>query len=176
MPFFLKLLPVGMSKWKKCLSVSNVFMLGFPVGTVIKNPSAKAGDAGSIPGSGRSLGKEMATWPSDYTHTHTHTHTPHPTWLPKIKYTSSECACVCSVTQSCPALCNPVKFSLLGSSVHGISQAGVGSSFLLQGIFPTQGSNWCLLLGRKIPYHSAWEALCMSVCIDIAVYIHRYIL
>ena len=84
--------------------------------------------------------------------------------------------CRCSVTQSCPALCNPVKFSLLGSSVHGISQAGVGSSFLLQGIFPTQGSNWCLLLGRKIPYHSAWEALCMSVCIDIAIYKHRYIL
>ena len=36
-------------------------MLGFPVVTVIKNPSANAGAVGSIPGSGRSLGKEMAT-------------------------------------------------------------------------------------------------------------------
>ena len=32
-------------------------MLGFPVGTVIKNPSANAGDAGSIPGSGGNPGE-----------------------------------------------------------------------------------------------------------------------
>ena len=31
-------------------------MLGFPGGTVVKNPPASAGDAGSIPGSGRSPG------------------------------------------------------------------------------------------------------------------------
>ena len=39
----------------------------------------------------------------------------------------------------CPTLCNPVDYT-----VHGILQAritGVGSLFLLQGIFPTQGSN-----------------------------------
>ena len=33
---------------------------------------------------------------------------------------------------------------------------GVGSHFLLQGIFPTQGSNWRLLdvlIGRQILYH-----------------------
>ena len=39
--------------------------------------------------------------------------------------------------------CNP-----LGSSVHGIfpgKNTGVGCHFLLQGIFPTQGSNLCLL-------------------------------
>ena len=36
---------------------------------------------------------------------------------------------------------------------------GVGSLFLLQGIFPTQGSNRGLLLGRQILYHWAtWEA------------------
>ena len=29
---------------------------GFPGGSVVKNPQAKAGDAGSIPGSGRSPG------------------------------------------------------------------------------------------------------------------------
>ena len=34
---------------------------GFPGGVVVKNPPADAGDAGSIPGSGRSLEREMAT-------------------------------------------------------------------------------------------------------------------
>ena len=35
------------------------------------------------------------------------------------------CVCVCLVTQSCPTLCNPVDYSLSGSSVHGILQARV---------------------------------------------------
>ena len=48
------------------------------------------------------------------------------------------------VTQSCPNLCNRMAHSPPGSSVHGKSpgkNTGVGSHFLLQGIFPTQGSN-----------------------------------
>ena len=145
-------------------------MLGCPVSTMIKNPSAYAGDAGSIPGSGRCLGKEMAAWPSDYTHRHT-------IISPDSHKLSTQIKCVCaqSLTQSCPTLCNPVECSLLGSSVHGISQAGVGSHFLLQGIFPTQGSNFCVLLDRKIPYHSAWEAVYMSVYIYIWQYIHIHI-
>ena len=52
---------------------------------------------------------------------------------------------LCSVTQSCLILCDPMDFSLPGSSVQGILQAriciGVGCHALLQGIFPTQGSN-----------------------------------
>ena len=36
----------------------------FPGGSVVKNPSANAGDMGSTPGSGRSLKKEMATYSS----------------------------------------------------------------------------------------------------------------
>ena len=54
----------------------------------------------------------------------------------------------------CSTLCNPMDCSLSGSSVHGIFQVrntGVGCHFLLQGIFPTQGSNLCLspvLAGR----------------------------
>ena len=52
------------------------------------------------------------------------------------------------VTQLCPTLCDPMDCSPPGSSVHGISQARilewVAISFL-QGIFPTQGSNLCLL-------------------------------
>ena len=35
--------------------------IGFPGGSVVKNPPVNAGDAGSIPGLGRSLEKEMAT-------------------------------------------------------------------------------------------------------------------
>ena len=65
--------------------------------------------------------------------------------------------------QLCPTLCDPVDHILRGSSVHGILQARilVGCHFLLQGIFPTQGSNQCLLrvscIGRWVLYH--WEAL-----------------
>ena len=58
------------------------------------------------------------------------------------------CAVLCLVAQSCPTLCDPVDCSLPGSSIHGISQAritGMGSHFLFQGIFSTQGSNWPLL-------------------------------
>ena len=35
------------------------------------------------------------------------------------------CVCVCSVTQSCPALCDPMGCSPPGSSVHRISQARI---------------------------------------------------
>ena len=44
------------------------------------------------------------------------------------------------VAQSCLTLCDPMDFSLPGSSVHGILQARIleGVAFLLQGIFPTQ--------------------------------------
>ena len=60
------------------------------------------------------------------------------------------------VAQSCLALCNPMDYSLSGSSVHGDSpgkNTGVGCHFLLQGIFPTQGSNPGLLHCRQVPYH-----------------------
>ena len=52
-------------------------------------------------------------------------------------------------------LCNPPDCSPPGSSILGIFQAkhtGMGCHFLLQGIFPTQGSNLNLLRGRQILY------------------------
>ena len=50
------------------------------------------------------------------------------------------------VAQLCPTLCDPMDCSLPGSSVHASGKnTGVGCRFLLQGIFPTQGSNTCLL-------------------------------
>ena len=50
--------------------------------------------------------------------------------------------------QSCLALCNPMDCSPPGPSAHGIFQARIqerSCHFLLQGIFPTRGSNPCLL-------------------------------
>ena len=46
------------------------------------------------------------------------------------------------------SICNPIDCRLPGSSVYGASpgkKTGVSYHFLLQGIFPTQGSNPCLL-------------------------------
>ena len=54
------------------------------------------------------------------------------------------------VTQSCPTLCNP-----MDCTVYGILQARILEwvAFpLLQGIFPTQGSNPGLSHCRQIPY------------------------
>ena len=63
----------------------------------------------------------------------------------------------CLVPESCLTLYDATNCSPPGSSVHGISQGrntGVGCHFLLQGIFPTQGLNRCLLHCRQILYHS----------------------
>ena len=49
--------------------------------------------------------------------------------------------CLVLVNQSCLTLCDRMDCSLPGSSVHGIPQASIRSNSLLQGIFPTQGSN-----------------------------------
>ena len=60
------------------------------------------------------------------------------------------------VAQSCPTLCNPLDCSLPGSSLPGIFQARVtrvGCHFLLQGIFPTQGSNPGLPHCRQMLYY-----------------------
>ena len=49
--------------------------------------------------------------------------------------------------------CEPRGYNLPGSSVHGDSpgkNTEVGSLSLLQGIFPTQESNWGLLHRRQI--------------------------
>ena len=58
--------------------------------------------------------------------------------------------------QSCLTLCDPMAYSLPGSSVHGDSpgkNTGVGCHVLLQVIFPTQGSNPGLPHCRQILNH-----------------------
>ena len=52
--------------------------------------------------------------------------------------------CCGSVAKSCWTLCDPMDCSLSGPSVHGVfpgKDIRVGCHSLLQGIFPTQGSN-----------------------------------
>ena len=51
--------------------------------------------------------------------------------------------CVCMPTQQYLTHCHSTDCSLLGSSVHGISQARILEWVAIS--FPTQGSNWCLL-------------------------------
>ena len=66
------------------------------------------------------------------------------------------CVMLCLVAQLCLTLCDPMNCSPPGSSVHGDSPGkniGVGCHALLQGIFPTQGSNPGLLHCRQILYH-----------------------
>ena len=57
--------------------------------------------------------------------------------------------CACSVAQSCLTLCDPMDYMepsrLLCSWHFSDKNTGVGFHFLLQGIFPTQGSKLCLL-------------------------------
>ena len=63
------------------------------------------------------------------------------------------------VTQSCPTLCDPMDCSLPGSSVHRILRARIlegVSHALLQEIFPTQESNWCLLHCRRVLYQLSY--------------------
>ena len=61
--------------------------------------------------------------------------------VPDLRYFScnSGWACVCSVAQSCPTLCDPMDHSLPGSSVHGIPQARI---LEWVAISSSRGSSW----------------------------------
>ena len=68
--------------------------------------------------------------------------------------------CVCLVAQSYLTLCNPMDCGPPGSSVLGGSPGkniGVGCHALLQGIFPTQGSNPGLPHYRWILYSLSYQ-------------------
>ena len=117
-----------------CLS----FLIGFPGGSDGKESACNARDLGSIPWSWRSPGGENG-YPFQYPHlgnpmdreawhysSRVHrvrhdwtTFTFHLSWLVCARMY------VCSVTQSCLMLCNPVDCSPPGASVHGTSQARI---------------------------------------------------
>ena len=55
------------------------------------------------------------------------------------------------VTESCPTLCDPMAYSLPGSSIHGILQARVlGYIAFTRGSFQLRDQTWYLLHGRQI--------------------------
>ena len=75
---------------------------------------------------------------------------------------SSIFPCVCLVAQLCLTLCNPMDHSPQGPSVHGdapCKNTGVGCHALLQGIFPTQGSNPGLPHCGRILYLLSYQGL-----------------
>ena len=67
------------------------------------------------------------------------------------------CVCLCSVAQSYPTLWGPMDCTCQESCPWNFpdENTGVGCHVLLQGIFPTQGSNPGLLHGWQILYHLA---------------------
>ena len=83
--------------------------------------------------------------------------------------------------QSCMTLCNPMDCSPPGSSVHGDfpgKNTAVGCHALLQGIFPTQGSNLrllCLLHWQagSLPLAPPGKPLRNYICLYIFVKTHR---
>ena len=58
------------------------------------------------------------------------------------------------VAQLCPTLCKPMNYLLCLWDSPG-KNTGVGYHFLLQAIFPTQGSNLLLLYCKQILYGRA---------------------
>ena len=77
-----------------------------------------------------------------------------PSFLLSLEYLGVFCYCLAA--QSCLTLCNPMDCSLPG--ISQAKNAGVGCHFLLQGTFPSQGSNLHLFHCRQILYHWAtWE-------------------
>ena len=71
---------------------------------------------------------------------------------------NSEWIVLCLVAQSCLTICDPMDYSLPGSSVHGDSPSkntGVHCHALLQEFFPTQGLNPHLLHRQAVLYHGA---------------------
>ena len=79
-------------------------------------------------------------------------------WTP-FSYASIYTICGSSgvVAKSCPTLWGLVSCSPPGSFGRWVSpgkNTGVGSHFLLQNVFPTQGSNACLLHSRQICYQT----------------------
>ena len=73
--------------------------------------------------------------------------------------------CVRLVTQSCPTLCNPAR--LLCPQDSPGKNTGMGRYALLQGIFPTQGSNPGLPNCRQILYCLSHQGIIKQTTVDL---------
>ena len=77
-----------------------------------------------------------------------------------IFWAFNNCAVMCLVAQSYLTLCEPIDYSLPGSSDHGDSpgkNTGVDWHALFQGIFPTQELNQGFLHCRQILYQLSYQ-------------------
>ena len=172
----LKALHKGEAVWQG----SDTWIQGFPGGSDGKESAHSAEDLGSVPGLGRSpgggpsnplqysclenphkqrslvgyspwglkesrLSNKPSTWIQD------------PDWALLFPCNLENFFYVlCLVTHSCPTFCNPMDCSPPGSCVNGDcpgKNTGVGCRALLQGNFPTHGSNPGLLHCKQILYH-----------------------
>ena len=122
------------------LWLPTMHLAAFQVVLVVNNPPAQAGDvrvSGSIPGSGRSPGgghgnllqysclENPMDWGAWRATVHRVTRRVRHDWR---DFTHTACIWPSSkseVTQLCPTLCDPMDYSLLGCSIHGIFQARI---------------------------------------------------
>ena len=79
------------------------------------------------------------------------------------------------VTQSCPTLCNPMDYSLPGSSVHGILQARILEWVAMPppGDLPDPriiSMSHVSRIGRRVLYHLR-HLVSLSMCISISIFI-----
>ena len=137
----------------------------FPGGSDGKASAYKAGDLGSIPGSGRSPGEGNgyplqcsclenpmdggAWWTTVHGVAKSRTRLSDFTTFTMPVSSTRVCVCVL-VTQSCLTLCGPMDCSLPGSSDHGILQAKILEWVTIPFL---RGSNSDILHGRQILYH-----------------------
>ena len=61
------------------------------------------------------------------------------------------CCCFCLVAKSCPALCDPMDYSTVGSSLHGIFQARILERFALS-YSKVAGAQACPILCGPMDY------------------------
>ena len=88
--------------------------------------------------------------------------------LPSVGFNEAS-AVLCLVALSCLTLRNPMDCSPPSSSVHGDSSGkntGVGCQALLQGIFPTEGSNPGLPHCRLILYQPSHQGSPQCQCVS----------
>ena len=105
---------------------------GFPDSSVGKESACNAGDPGSIPGLERSPGEGIG-YPLQYFGLESSmdciVHGAAKSWTRLSDFHSlthgRQCVLCMLVTQSCPALCDPMDYSLPGSSIHGTLQARI---------------------------------------------------
>ena len=132
---------------------------GFPGGSEDKGSACDVGDAGSIPGWGRSPGQQPTRLPRPWDSPGKNTGMGCHFRLQCMKVKSES-----EVAQSCPTLSDPMDCSLPGSSVHGVFQARV----LEWGAIACSVSSSTNILiikysGRKEEINS--ELLCLTYCL-----------